>query len=55
MPIAVQSGYGDEQKLRRAFQRQLGANPAMYRSHFSGHAEVAKSKPVSLSFAEGRD
>jgi len=26
--VAVQSGYGDEQKLRRAFQRQLGSNPA---------------------------
>jgi transcriptional regulator GlxA family with amidase domain len=35
--IAVQSGYGDEQKLRRAFQRQLGTNPATHRSRFSSH------------------
>jgi len=35
--IAVQSGYGDEQKLRRAFQRQLGTNPATHRSRFAGH------------------
>lgn len=53
--IAVQSGYGDEQKLRRAFQRQLGTNPAMHRSHFSGHAEVAESKHVLPPLAEGRD
>ena len=35
--IAVQSGYGDEQKLRRAFQRQLGTNPATHRARFSRH------------------
>ncbi|USI73524.1 GlxA family transcriptional regulator [Sphingomonas morindae] len=35
--IAVQSGYGDEQKLRRAFQRQLGTNPTTHRSRFSSH------------------
>lgn len=35
--IAVQSGYGSEQKLRRAFQRQFGTNPATHRSHFSRH------------------
>lgn len=35
--IAVQSGYGDEQKLRRAFQRQLGTNPATHRARFSSH------------------
>jgi len=26
--VAMRSGYGDEQKLRRAFQRQLGTSPA---------------------------
>lgn len=35
--FAVQSGYGDEQKLRRAFQRQLGTNPVTNRARFSRH------------------
>lgn len=35
--VAVQSGYGDEQKLRRAFQRQLGSNPVTHRARFSRH------------------
>lgn len=35
--VAAHSGYGDEQKLRRAFQRQLGTNPATHRSRFSKH------------------
>lgn len=35
--VAVQSGYGDEQKLRRAFQRQLGTNPVTHRARFSRH------------------
>jgi transcriptional regulator GlxA family with amidase domain len=36
--IAVQAGYGDEQTLRRAFQRQLGTSPATHRARFSGHS-----------------
>ncbi len=35
--VAVQSGHGDEQKLRRAFQRQLGTNPVTHRARFSRH------------------
>lgn len=35
--VALQSGYGDEQKLRRAFQRQLGTNPVTHRARFSSH------------------
>ncbi len=35
--VAAHSGYGDEQKLRRAFQRQLGTSPATHRSRFSSH------------------
>ena len=35
--IAVRSGYGDERTLRRAFQRQLGTNPATHRSRFSSN------------------
>lgn len=35
--VAVQSGYGNEQNLRRAFQRQLGTNPVTHRARFSRH------------------
>lgn len=36
--IAASSGYGNEQKLRRAFHRQLGISPPQYRSRFSPYA-----------------
>jgi len=36
--IAAVTGYGDEQNLRRVFQRQLGLGPAQYRDRFSAHA-----------------
>jgi len=39
--IALAAGYGDEQALRRAFQRQLGVSPTAYRSRFSAHADAA--------------
>lgn len=35
--VAVHSGYSDEQKLRRAFQRQLGTSPVTHRARFSRH------------------
>jgi transcriptional regulator GlxA family with amidase domain len=35
--IATTAGYGDEQTLRRAFQRQLGISPTAYRDRFSAH------------------
>jgi transcriptional regulator GlxA family with amidase domain len=35
--IATLAGYGDEQRLRRAFQRQFGTNPATHRLRFSTH------------------
>lgn len=37
--VATQVGYGNEQGLRRAFQRQFGVGPAVYRERFSssGH------------------
>ncbi|MES2264410.1 MAG: GlxA family transcriptional regulator [Pseudomonadota bacterium] len=38
--IALRSGYGEEQNLRRVFQRQLGVSPGQYRSRFSMHAAV---------------
>jgi len=33
--IAVQCGFGDERRLRRAFHRQFGVNPLDYRDRFS--------------------
>ncbi|MFJ3046635.1 GlxA family transcriptional regulator [Herbaspirillum chlorophenolicum] len=35
--IATDAGYGEEQNLRRVFQRQLGVSPAQYRERFSAH------------------
>jgi transcriptional regulator GlxA family with amidase domain len=32
--IALASGFGREERLRRAFQRRLGISPAQYRAHF---------------------
>ncbi len=33
--VAVQSGFGREERMRRAFLRELGVTPGMYQSHFS--------------------
>ncbi|KAF1042910.1 MAG: HTH-type transcriptional regulator CdhR [Herbaspirillum frisingense] len=35
--IATDAGYGEEQNLRRVFQRQLGVSPGQYRERFSAH------------------
>ena len=35
--IAAETGHGDEQTLRRVFQRLSGISPAEYRARFSGH------------------
>lgn len=35
--VAVQSGFGDEQKLRRALQRQMDTSPVEHRARFSKH------------------
>jgi transcriptional regulator GlxA family with amidase domain len=35
--IAANTGYVEEQNLRRVFQRQLGVSPGQYRSRFSSH------------------
>ncbi len=32
--VAHESGFGREERLRRAFQRRLGISPAQYRAHF---------------------
>ncbi|MCW2238147.1 GlxA family transcriptional regulator [Azospirillum canadense] len=39
--IAADTGFGDEQTLRRVFQKQYGINPVDYRARFSLHAELA--------------
>jgi transcriptional regulator GlxA family with amidase domain len=39
--IAARAGYGNEQSLRRAFQRQLGISPIQYRERFSARANNA--------------
>jgi transcriptional regulator GlxA family with amidase domain len=36
--VAARAGYADEQQLRRAFQRQMGTNPATHRARFSGRS-----------------
>jgi len=38
--IAANTGYVDEQTLRRVFQRQLAVSPTQYRSRFSAHQEA---------------
>lgn len=35
--VADDAGYGDEQSMRRAFQRQFGVGPKAYRDRFSSH------------------
>jgi transcriptional regulator GlxA family with amidase domain len=40
--IAANTGYVEEQNLRRVFQRQLGISPGQYRSRFSGHGAPAE-------------
>ncbi|ELX12706.1 trancriptional regulator AraC-family [Janthinobacterium sp. HH01] len=41
--IAANTGYVEEQNLRRVFQRQLGVSPGQYRSRFSGHGPAVQS------------
>jgi transcriptional regulator GlxA family with amidase domain len=36
--VAAAAGHGDEQALRRAFQRQLGISPTQYRERFAARA-----------------
>ena len=41
--IAANTGHGDEQNLRRVFQRQLSISPTQYRSRFSAHHEASST------------
>lgn len=41
--IAANTGYVEEQNLRRVFQRQLGVSPGQYRSRFSSHGTATQS------------
>lgn len=38
--VAANTGYGDEQNLRRVFQRQLSISPSQYRERFSVHKDL---------------
>jgi transcriptional regulator GlxA family with amidase domain len=38
--IAADTGYGDEQNLRRVFQRRLSISPTQYRDRFSVHGSI---------------
>ena len=38
--VAANTGYGDEQNLRRVFQRQLSISPSQYRGRFSVHQDA---------------
>jgi transcriptional regulator GlxA family with amidase domain len=38
--IANHVGYGDEQAMRRAFERQFGIGPKLYRDRFSSHGHA---------------
>lgn len=38
--IANHVGYGDEQAMRRAFERQFGIGPRLYRDRFSSHGHA---------------
>jgi transcriptional regulator GlxA family with amidase domain len=37
--VAANTGYGDEQNLRRVFQRRLSISPTQYRDRFSVHRD----------------
>ena len=43
--IAARIGYGNEQSLRRVFQRQLGISPIQYRARFSVHVQRCSPDP----------
>ena len=34
--VAQRAGFGDDERMRRAFMRHLGVSPSEYRSRFSG-------------------
>jgi transcriptional regulator GlxA family with amidase domain len=54
--IAENTGYAEEQNLRRVFLRKLSVSPIQYRSRFSKHAKpkAAASKPRTKSKRRAR-
>jgi transcriptional regulator GlxA family with amidase domain len=34
--VAKRAGFGDDERMRRAFMRHLGVSPSEYRRRFSG-------------------
>jgi transcriptional regulator GlxA family with amidase domain len=47
--IARETGFGDEERMRRVFQRQLGVSPADYRARFSLRPRV-RTAPRTRKF-----
>jgi transcriptional regulator GlxA family with amidase domain len=45
--IARETGFGDEDRMRRVFLRRLGTSPANYRERFSLRARVATPNPAA--------
>jgi hypothetical protein len=41
--VAQRAGFGDDERMRRAFMRQLGVPPSQCRSRFSGRAATFKA------------
>lgn len=44
--VARESGFGREERLRRAFQRRLGISPAQYRAHFTKGEQHEKEPDI---------
>jgi transcriptional regulator GlxA family with amidase domain len=42
--IAAATGHGEDQTLRRAFQRQLGVSPTQYRERFAARPAAASGR-----------
>ena len=36
LEVARRAGFGDDERMRRAFMRHLGISPSEYRSRFAG-------------------
>jgi transcriptional regulator GlxA family with amidase domain len=39
--VARRAGFGDDERMRRAFIRHLGVSPSEYRSRFAGDAALS--------------
>lgn len=48
--VARESGFGREERLRRAFQRRLGISPAQYRAHFTKERHHKKESHLQKKY-----